>query len=111
MNKFYLVITFLVLCSSCTSTKEIMNSWLGATKQQLIQKWGPPNRVTSDGGNGEILIYAKQGYYPGINGQGAFAYWDYSYMYADVNGKIYYWKTNTERIPPSQINLNIYRRY
>lgn len=88
-----------------------MDSWLGSTKQELIMQWGPPARTASDGGTGEILVYANQGYYPGINGIGAFTFWNYQYMYADSDGKIYYWMTRRERVPPTQIDLNIYRRY
>jgi hypothetical protein len=111
MNKLILSLLLLTLFSSCTSTKKVMDSWLGSTKQQLIMSWGPPARTASDGGTGEILVYANQGYYPGINGNGAFTYWDYKYMYADSDGKIYYWMTRRERVPPTQIDLNIYRRY
>jgi len=34
-----------------------MDSWIGGTKAELIRKWGPPERITSDGSSGEILIY------------------------------------------------------
>lgn len=36
-----------------------MDSWLGSTKANLIQSWGPPNRTTNDGQGGEILVYEK----------------------------------------------------
>lgn len=88
-----------------------MDTWMGAPKQRLIMVWGPPTRTASDGGTGEILVYAKQGYSPGVNGVGAFTYWDYKYMYADSNGEIYYWMTRRDRVPPTEINLNIYKRY
>ncbi len=73
--------------------------------------WGPPAQIASDGGNGEILVYAYQGYFPGYNGQGAFTYWDYRYMYSNSQGVIYHWITRRERVPPTQIDLNIYKRY
>jgi len=34
-----------------------MSSWVGSTKGDLYQSWGPPSRVTDDGQGGEILIY------------------------------------------------------
>jgi hypothetical protein len=111
MKKSILILLIVGLISACTSQKEIMNSWLGSTKQQLIMSWGPPARTASDGGTGEILVYANQGYWPGVNGQGAYTYWNYKYMYADSNGKIYYWMTRVERVPPTQIDLNVYKRY
>ena len=54
------------LLTSCLATsglgdkeKEVMDSWMGSTKAQLIQSWGPPTKVASDGQGGEILIYDK----------------------------------------------------
>lgn len=97
-----------------------MNSWLGSTKQQLIMSWGPPARTASDGGTGEILVYARQVYIPprtiydGYGGSSttqAQTYWRYKYMYVDSNGKIYYWMTQRQQVPPTQIDLNIYKRY
>ena len=111
LTKIFILFFILSLLMSCVSTKKVMDSWLGSTKQQIIMSWGPPARTASDGGTGEILVYANQGYWPGYNGQGAFTYWDYKYMYVDSNGKIYYWMTKRENVPPTQIDLNIYRRY
>ncbi len=111
MKKSILILFAVTLLTACTSQKDIMNSWLGSTKQNLIMSWGPPTRTASDGGSGEILVYSYQGYYPGFNGQGAFTYWDNKYMYANSEGKIYYWMTRRERVPPIQVDLNVYRRY
>jgi len=84
-----------------------MDSWLGDTKQNLILKWGPPARVASDGGSGEILIYSRQVYMP----QYRVNFYDYKMFYANSQGKIYSWLTKRENIPPTQIDLNVYRRY
>ena len=83
-----------------------MDSWVGDTKRNLILKWGPPARTASDGGDGEILIYARQVYIP----QYQMNYYDYKMFYVDSNGKIYYCRTERQNIPPTQIDLNIYRR-
>ena len=103
-------VTFLLIVlslSSCKSTKKVMDSWLGHSKQSLIASWGPPARTASDGGNGEILIYSKQVYIP----QYQTNYYDYKMFYANSEGKIYRWLTKRENIPPTQIDLNVYRRY
>jgi len=34
-----------------------MDSWMGHTKAELYQKWGPPSYVTDDGQGGEIVVY------------------------------------------------------
>lgn len=52
------ILLAVALLSACLSQQKIMNSWLGSTKQNLIMSWGPPDRIASDGGTGEILVYA-----------------------------------------------------
>ena len=107
------VVTFTLL--SCTSTKKVLDSWLGGSKQNLIMSWGPPQRVFDNSPNGEILVYAKQVYtqpttynfgsnqttIPGEN------YWSYTYMYVNTSGKIYHWRTEKQQVPPTQIDLFI----
>ncbi len=97
-----------------------MNSWVGSTKHQLIMSWGPPAKVSDDGGGGEIMVCAKQiylpgsTYYDGVGGSStsqSLNMWSYSMFYVDSNQKIYFWRTQNERIPPTEINLNIYKRY
>lgn len=107
MKKLVLILLVAWLLTACSVTRNAMDSWLGSTKQELIKQWGPPDRIASDGGTGEVLVYVNEGYWPGINGQGAYAYWDYKYMYVDIDKKIYSWKTKRERIPPTQIDLNL----
>lgn len=107
MNKLILTLLLVTLLLSCTSTKKVMSSWVGDTKRNLILKWGPPAKIASDGGDGEILIYASQVYIP----QYKMNYWDYKMFYANISGKIYHWRTERKNIPPTQIDLNIYRRY
>jgi hypothetical protein len=100
-----------------------MNSWLGATKQNLIMSWGPPTRTGDDGAGGEILVYAKQVYispststfYDNNGGSSsttsqAVNYWDYKMFWINTEGKVYHWMTQQQQIPPTQIDLNIYRR-
>ena len=36
-----------------------MSSWIGKTKAELYQSWGPPNSKTDDGQGGELLIYSS----------------------------------------------------
>ena len=55
---FLLVAT--IASSGCASrVNEIMQSWVGQHKGDLIASWGPPNQVASDGRGGEILIYGS----------------------------------------------------
>ncbi len=54
---FSTLITVFILIG-CAGPSKIMNSWVGRTKAQLYQSWGPPNRITDDGQGGQILIYS-----------------------------------------------------
>lgn len=107
MKNIFAFLISLTLLTSCTNTKKAMNSWLGNTRQNLILSWGPPAKTASDGGTGEILIYARQVYIPqyGMN------YYDYKMFYVDAQGKIYHWLMQRQQVPPTQIDLNIYKRY
>jgi hypothetical protein len=37
--------------------KEMMDSWVGSSKKELLMTWGSPESVTSDGDNGEIITF------------------------------------------------------
>lgn len=119
MKKSILILVVVGLLTACTSQKEIMNSWMGSTKQNLIMSWGPPARTADDGAGGEILVYAKQVYIPpstfydgygGSSTRPAQTYWDYKMFWVNTEGKIYHWMTQRQQIPPMQIDLNVYRR-
>jgi hypothetical protein len=123
MIKSILSLAIIGLLTFCTSQKEVMNSWVGSTKQNLIMSWGPPLRTTDDGAGGEILVYAKQVYIPsrtstfhdGYGGTSTTTsqpinYWDYKMFWVNTEGKIYHWITQKHQIPPTQIDLNVYRR-
>lgn len=116
-----ILITFVSCVSSKINTKEVMDSWVGHTKQELLMSWGPPARVERDGAGGEILVFAQQvnippqtstfydGYggsttstLPGVN------YWDYKMFWVNQNGVIYHWMTQRQQIPPQHLNLDVY---
>lgn len=117
MKKSIILLLTITVLSSCTSTRKVLDSWMGSTKQNLIISWGPPQRVFDNSPNGEILVYAKQvyiaptTYYYGNNpttivGQN---YWNYTYMYINTESKVYYWRTEKQQVPPQQIDLYIRR--
>ncbi len=54
---FFLI--FITTLTKCSSPSKLMQSWVGSTKAQLYQSWGPPQSVTDDGQGGEILIYGS----------------------------------------------------
>lgn len=37
--------------------KQMMDSWLGHYKAEVIRSWGPPDRITEDGANGQVIVY------------------------------------------------------
>lgn len=99
MRKIITTIALSLIIIGCTSQRKIMDSWMGQPTSRLIMSWGPPARTTSDGNGGEVLIYAHEVYAPQMN----WHYWDYKMMYAHADGKIYWWRTSRERIPPTEV--------
>lgn len=105
--------TFLV--SSCASghmltEREKMDSWLQHEKAELLMSWGAPTRVTSDGKDGEILIYEFD--YTGqktVQTNPPMTEWiigkqyqtvktgyvDVRSFWVDRGGKIYYWRIDS----------------
>jgi hypothetical protein len=83
-----------------------MDSWMGNNQHNLILSWGPPARTTSDGDNGQILIYANQFYYAQWN----MTVYNYRMFYVDKDGKIYSWRTEHGQVPPEQMDVNLYVR-
>ena len=71
MRRFLIIIVGFIICAwmtSCYTTQNVLLSsqelkeyYVGKTKQQLIQMMGPPTRETTDGGDGTILVYEKNG--------------------------------------------------
>lgn len=104
--------------------QKAMDTWIGGTKQNLIMSQGYPSKTASDGGSGEILVYANHVYIPPSNstfytndGVGHTSYnaganyWHYRMFFCDANGKIYHWILKNEQVPPEQIDVNLYVHY
>lgn len=109
MKKTILMIAVIgVVLIGCQTTQQVMNSWIGHTKHELILSWGPPTSVMDDGNGGEILIYDKRinmgsttNGSASVNSNGNIDYSERTrdgsftsrrMMYVDKEGKIYYWK-------------------
>lgn len=107
MRKLFLIMLLLALSISCLAIgkkkRAKMDSWLHHSKHELILKWGPPVRTTSDGADGEILIYCSTRYYDGNT------FYNYRMFYANGSGEIYSWRISNDNVPPQQLNLNISR--
>jgi len=100
----------LLTLAGCATTnfadteKTNMDSWVGHTKVELVQTWGPPLKVDSDQQGGEIYTYEKSvtmGQFPGQvygTNQGI-AYTQarpatvtrVRMFYINKEGKIYHW--------------------
>jgi hypothetical protein len=99
MKASMMIALITVILASCASTKEAdktrkaMDSWLGSTKQSLILEWGAPNRVTSDGDGGEVLVYERQTY----NGYYHITIYAIRMFYVHADGIIYHWKSESGR--------------
>jgi len=102
MKKLLLILIVITLFGCATSqqskvdkTKEIMNSWMGSHKSDVILAWGPPTRYASDGSGGDILVYEKSqtvgAVISGVYHQRTS--YPYQMFYTDDKGYVYYWKT------------------
>ena len=107
MKKNFLIILTLSLFVSCGSLNpsnkitELMKSWEGHHKSELIQKWGPPTNTSSDGKDGEILSYyysrnnttttTYNQYTNSLNTRNN-SYTSERHFYVNKSGVIYYWR-------------------
>jgi hypothetical protein len=105
MNKFYLatIVSLLLSLSGCaTPINNTMQSWVGQPQSALILAWGPPERTTSDGNGGSILIYGQYvnlGQSPGqVYANGSYTapeqqgYQRTRMFYVNSAGEIYSWR-------------------
>ena len=91
---------------SCSSQTKLLNSYIGASKQQVVAKFGKPTEITSDGDKGEILWYDHVTAIPGSTGsifttgssqlqvtQGLATnvYKNATAIYINAEGKVYHW--------------------
>jgi len=86
--------------------QQIMDSWVGGTKQEIILEWGPPDKIFNNSPDGQILIYAKEVYIPNYSGR-AIDFWQYKYIYVNNEGQIYSWKIENKQVPPQQMDIYI----
>lgn len=112
-----IIATLLLLALSLSASamgrkklQKIMDSWMNETKHSLIMSWGPPARTADDGAGGEVLIYAEQratnGYYMLQTWIPGRSWYDYRMFYVNASGIIYSWRTDSQDVPPMQLNIN-----
>jgi hypothetical protein len=95
--KTLILILIPFLLASCTTTREVMDSWVGHSKHELLMSNGSPNQISGDGNGGEILTYVYQSsFYGNVKNV-------YKHFYCDSNGKIYHWLVQDRPVPPTQV--------
>ncbi len=95
------ILTSLFL-SSCVSTKKVMDSYIGATKQDLVRQMGPPARIASDANSGEIYIYESMSMMYNV------VRYNHKMFYINSDNTIYSWRTASGPVPAQQVNVNLY---
>jgi hypothetical protein len=55
------LLSILLLLACGPSLKEVMDSWVGHHRDDLIRKWGPPTKETPLSNGGSILSYQRSG--------------------------------------------------
>lgn len=95
-----------------------MNSWLGATKQQLLMNYGLPSRTGSDGAGGEIIVFSRQVVRdnPSLVDRGGslqvqqgvpFVFYKHRMFYINVEGNVYHWNYESNQVPPDRLYMQI----
>jgi hypothetical protein len=94
-NLFFLIL--ITTLTGCTTTREVMDSWVGHSKHELLMSMGSPNQTSSDGNGGEIITYIYQSsFYGNVKNV-------YKHFYCDYNGRIYHWLVQDRPVPPTQV--------
>jgi hypothetical protein len=81
------IIFILVLVFGCSAINNLITSSMGQPISTIIDRFGPPSRVTPDGKGGSIYIWEQwvhTGWGPGY-------LWSLS-VWTDANGNIYNWR-------------------
>jgi hypothetical protein len=99
---FLFSLSLILMSSNCNKKlQEKMNSWMGSTKNEVIQSWGLPNNTASDGDGGEVLVFSESSYYQGTT------YYRHVLMYFNQEGRAYHWLIKRSATPPQQLDLNV----
>ncbi|MGY6559287.1 MAG: hypothetical protein ACXIT9_08395 [Nitritalea sp.] len=53
-------ILLIVIFFSCVSNQKVLQQWAGANENELLEKWGDPDRIDREG-NTDIWIYERFG--------------------------------------------------
>jgi len=109
MKIFYKAILIILLSSliGCSATKklslkETMDSWLGHSKTELIESWGPPTSSYNIGDGNEVLTFLQEWQIDGKTYYDRYNRLQYKapqkryckrMIYVNKYGKIYRWKT------------------
>ena len=103
MKKDFLLLCIIIAALiSCGPSQKVLdakedalfNKWLNHPKAQLIQTWGQPDSISSDGKGGQILIYKEGIDYKSVM-NAKYTGIQYSFrkeMYVNADSLIYYWK-------------------
>ena len=100
---YLLLIPFFIFSCGSLNDKvsDVMKSWVGNHKSKLIQSWGPPTKISTDGKGGEVYTYLYDRKGSTITSYNQYTNQlysnNYSYtaernFYIDSSGKIYSWR-------------------
>lgn len=68
---------------------------------------GPPTKTDSDGGSGQILVYANRIYVPAMGYNPAIDMWQYKMFYVNSSDIIYHWLYRRNPNPPERIDVRV----
>lgn len=103
MKSLIIVFTILLL-AGCATEKKVMDSWIGASKGELIRKFGPAAKTSSDGEGGEVLVWGQR-LYNSFTGN---SFYKYTMFYLNSNNKVYHWLIQRGAIPPERLDVRLF---
>ena len=81
------ILLLVLLTLGCSSINDLMQNGIGQPISTIIDQWGPPSRVTSDGRGGKVYIWEQ---WEG-SGYGDKKLWSLMF-WADSKGIVYQWR-------------------
>lgn len=97
-----------ILLFSCVSTRKQMDACLGMTGDELMVRFGIPQRKEPTD-NGEVWVFSKYQQAMLTTGQVVAAN-EYKLFFLDSRKIVYAWRVSKEPVPIQQLNVNMYIR-
>lgn len=63
-----IILMLISILGSCMSKRRALNQWIGANQNELIEKWGEPDKIEKEGYSSVWIYNRFNGRFPGMAG-------------------------------------------